>query len=89
MKHLPLLLLLFIFTSCRAPRFYMGENEEEFVKHNRVELVSATGRVSIYKKVNYPFGGAPITKFFYFTDGKLTQVDEGQRSPDIIVEHRQ
>ena len=64
----------------------MGENEEEFVKHNRVELVSATGRVSIYKKVNYPFGGAPITKFFYFTDGKLTQVDEGQRSPDIIID---
>ena len=66
----------------------MGENEEEFLKHNRVELVSATGRTSIYKKVNYPFGGAPIIKFFYFTDGKLAQVDEGQRSPDIIVEHR-
>lgn len=66
----------------------MGESEEEFVKHNRVELVEATGRVSIYKKVNYPFGGAPVTKFFYFTDGKLTQVNEGQRTPDIIVEHR-
>jgi hypothetical protein len=66
----------------------MGESEQEFVKHNHVEMVRASGGISIYKKVNYPFGSAPITKFFYFTDGKLTQVDGGQRSPDIIVEHR-
>jgi hypothetical protein len=87
MKKLFVFMLIGII-SCRAPRFYMGENEEEFLRHNRVELVKASGRVSIYKKVNYPFGGAPITKFFYFTDGKLSQVDEGERSPDIIVEHR-
>lgn len=88
MKKLSALTLLWLITSCRAPRFYMGEPEEEFVRHNRVGLVEATGRVSIYKKVNYPFGGAPVTKFFYFTDGRLTKVDEGVRSPDIIVEHR-
>jgi hypothetical protein len=88
MKQLSVLMLLCIFASCRAPRFYMGESEQEFIKHNRVEMVSATSRSSIYKKVNYPFGGAPVTKYFYFTDGKLTQVDQGVRSPDIIVEHR-
>ena len=80
---------MFIFVSCRAPRFYMGESEQDFVRHNRVEMVSASGIVSIYKKVNYPFGTAPITKFFYFTSGKLTQIDEGERSPDIVIEHRQ
>lgn len=81
-------MLIGTIVSCRAPRFYMGENEEEFVKHNNVSFVEGTGRTSIYKKVNYPFGSAPVTKFFYFTDGKLTSVNEGQRSPDIIVEHR-
>lgn len=88
MKQFSVLAFLCVLASCRAPRFYMGESEQEFVKHNRVELVSATGRSTVYKKVNYPFGGTPIIKFFYFTDGKLTEVNEGQRGPDIIVEHR-
>jgi hypothetical protein len=82
------MVILSIIISCKAPQFYMGESEREFLKHNRVSLVSATSRTSIYKKVNYPFGAPPVVKFFYFTDGKLTKVDEGVQSPDIIIEHR-
>ena len=81
-------MLLWILTSCKAPYFTIGMTEREFLRHNRVSMVKATGRESIYKKVNYPFGSAPVTKFFYFSDGILTQVDEGIQSPDIIVEHR-
>ena len=88
MTRLLALSILLVLASCRAPRFYMGESEQDFVRHNRVEMVSAYRGVSIYKKVNYPFGGAPVTKFFYFTSGRLSQIDEGERSPDIVIEHR-
>ena len=88
MKQIPVLILLFATVSCAAPRFYIGEKEEEFTKHNRVKLVQATERTTIYRKTNQPFGAPPVTKFFYFTDGKLTRVDEGVRRPDILVEHK-
>jgi len=87
MKQLSVLILLCAATSCAAPRFYIGENEEEFTKHNRVKLVEATGRTTVYRKTNQPFGAPPVTKFFYFTDGKLSRVDEGERQPDILIQH--
>jgi hypothetical protein len=55
---------------------------------NKVTLVKATKTISIYEKINYPVGKPAAFKFFYFTNGILTQVDEGQRNPDLIIERR-
>jgi hypothetical protein len=68
--------------------FFIGMTQQDFLKHNRVQLVEANQQATIYKKINYPFGAPPVTKFFYFRDGKLIQVDEGTQNPDIIVEQR-
>jgi hypothetical protein len=67
----------------------MGMSESEFLSKNRVEAVKQTADQSIYKKVNYPFGTPPVTKYFYFIDGKLVQVDEGVRNPDAIIQIQQ
>lgn len=71
-----------LITSCKAPQYTIGMSESEFLRHNRVEAVKQTETVSIYKKVNYPFGSQPVVKFFYFSNGKLVQVDQGERAPD-------
>jgi len=62
--------------------YTIGMNQQDFLKHNRVIPVKETESVSIYKKVNYPFGAPAETKFFYFVNSKLVQVDEGQRAVD-------
>src|SRR6186713_1254014 len=74
--------------SCKAPYFTIGMSEQEFLKHNRVSLVEASTNYTVYKKVNQPFGAPPVIKFFYFRNGKLVEMNEGQRTPDIIVEKR-
>lgn len=66
----------------------MGMSQSAFLAHNKVEVVKQTETVSIYKKVNYPFGGSPVTKFFYFKNEKLVQVDEGEPRPDLIIENK-
>ena len=68
--------------ACKAPMYTIGMTEQDFLKHNNVMAVKQNQEVSIYKKVNYPFGGAPIVKFFYFQYGKLVQMDEGERAVD-------
>lgn len=80
--------VLLIFNSCKAPVYFIGMTEEKFLQKNKLKTVKATERESIYSKTNYPFGGSPQTKFFYFRNGKLVQVDEGVQRPDVIVEHR-
>ena len=87
MKKYIFVALLFIL-SCKAPEYVIGMNEQDFLGHNSVAVVEQTEDHSIYKKTNYPFGGAPITKFFYFSNGKLIRVDIGKRSPDVIIERR-
>lgn len=83
---LPAFLLLL--SNCRAPQFYVGIPEQDFVRKNTgIELVEASAARNVYKKTNYPFGKAPQTKYFYFVDGKLVQMDQGVQRPDITIQH--
>lgn len=90
MKTLPRLAVMAMLClfSCKAPQYTIGMNEQDFVKHNRVNVVEQAEHYSIYKKTNYPFGAAPVTKFFYFVDGRMVKMDSGERMPDFIIEHR-
>jgi hypothetical protein len=74
--------------SCKAPRYAMGMSEFAFLANNKVETIEQSQHISVYKKVNYPFGAPAVTKFFYFKDGKLVEVNEGERTPDVIIENR-
>jgi len=89
MKRLSFLLLfVYLLTSCKAPYFYIGMQEKEFLRHNRVQIIQTSVEQSTYKKINYPFGAPPVTKFFYFQHGVLVEVNEGERNPDVIIEKR-
>lgn len=83
-----IILIVLIVSSCKAPVYTIGMSEKEFLKHNRVQAVEQTTTVSVYKKVNYPFGAPAVTKFFYFQNGQLAEVNEGQRQPDIIIQNQ-
>jgi hypothetical protein len=80
--------IIVTFFSCKAAQFTIGMSEAEFKSLNKVTLVKATKTISIYEKITYPVGKPAAFKFFYFTNGILTQVDEGQRNPDLIIERR-
>lgn len=73
---------------CKAPKYFIGMSEEDFLRKNKVQTVESTARYSVYKKINYPFGAPPIVKFFYFRDGELFRVDGGERQPDIIIQSK-
>ncbi len=88
MKLFKVLAITVIINSCDAPQFAVGMSEEEFKRKNKVELVYADTDQTIYKKVNYPLGGALVVKFFYFQEGKLVRFYQGQQEPDVIIERR-
>lgn len=86
MKNLLLLAFLCLsFIACKAPQYSIGMTEQSFLKYNNVSAVKQTEDISIYKKVNYPFGAPAVVKFFYFRNGKLVQMDQGERSVDYNV----
>lgn len=82
------LLSIVILYGCKAPEYTIGMSETDFLKHNRVETVEQTSTVSVYRKTNYPFGKPAITKFFYFQNGQLSEVNEGKRQPDVIIQNQ-
>ena len=91
MKNYILLLMIAIsaFSSCKTSYVTLGMSESDFLINNKVRLVEAHGNVSIYKKQQDPaWHFRPETKFYYFRDGKLVDINEGERMPDIIVEKR-
>lgn len=77
-----LVTLLVLITSCKSV-YYMGMSEGEFKRKN-------TGERAVYMKDNVtvykidPLEGSAL--FYYFKNGVLVKVDEGQRNPDVVVE---
>ena len=71
-------------------KVYIGMSESEFrEKIESAENVKMSSEISIYKvKVSsyrYVEHRQERTRFFYFTDNKLIQVDEGERAIDYRV----
>lgn len=63
-------------------------SETEFKKHNHnAELVSASTNTSIYRISKVVLTWTPGSKFYYFINGLLTKIDEGQTRPDIIIQN--
>jgi hypothetical protein len=76
--------------SCKSYPVTLGMSEADFLQHNKVKLVEAKDHLTIYKKQqDAATHFNPETKFYYFRDGKLVEINEGQRTPDIIVEKRE
>lgn len=87
MKKLTFILLLAL-ASCHTTKFTMGMPVNEFTSLNRnAVLLQATADGSSVYKCNTHNNSINKTMFYYFTDGKLVQVDEGVRRADFIIEH--
>lgn len=87
MKKLFFIALLFL-CSCHTTQFFLGMSEIEFTsKNHNADLVKAAEGSSIYR-CNTHNGHINKTMFYYFRDGKLVQVDEGERVPDFIIDAR-
>ncbi len=102
MKNIAFLLFAFYIVSCASgknqlakitDKVYVGMTLQEFNKviPNK-RLVEMTKEVTIYKverKVWYDSDGSGSDyKFFYFVDGKLSEMNEGERPQQRIqIEH--
>ena len=86
--------ILFLFalslTSCAgifAVNSYLGMSETEFKKKNVGErLVYAEKGVSAYA-LQVTVAGRYQKLYYHFSDGKLVEINEGVRQPDIIIQN--
>ena len=86
MKKIKVAILLVMLASCAAPIYIMGMSEQSFVdQNNRLKPVYQTSEISVYKRMEYPFGKPPVTRFFYFKNHELVAMDEGQKAADIVI----
>ncbi|WP_183566458.1 hypothetical protein [Mucilaginibacter sp. SP1R1] len=65
--------------------------ESEFTAHHKwaTDLVEKSAERTVYKRGStsvVSFVAQP-TYYYYFVDGKLVRIDEGERKPYVIVDH--
>jgi hypothetical protein len=82
------ILIVLMILGCKAPVYTIGMSESDFVKRSKAEQVEATSWHSIYAKTTQPFGKPSVTKYYYFKYGKLIEINEGQRQPDVIIQNK-
>jgi hypothetical protein len=83
-----ILSLLFIIVSCKVPVYSLGMTENEFTAHHKLatDLVEKSPQRTVYKRGSTGFVAQP-TMYYYFVNGKLVRIDEGERKPYVVVEH--
>jgi len=92
-RSILILLLAFSFASCMLPNrvYELGTTENEFLSKDKwlISLAEKTTERTVYKKVNGQVNNHYTYLYYYFVDGKLTRIDEGERKPDVVIEHAQ
>ena len=85
------LLLLFFMTSCKVPVYSLGMSEDEFTARHKwaTDLVEKSAERTVYKRGNTSAVAlvAQPVMYYYFVNGKLVRIDEGERKPYVVVEH--
>ena len=89
MKKLLTLLFLsiIIFISSCSVKYRIGMSESEFIQlnKNRVTSIKESATYTVYRQGD---GTPGSTWFYYFVNGVLAEVNEGQRRSDIIIQNR-
>lgn len=91
MKNSILLLMLIasVLISCKTAPPTLGMSETDFKKNYKPTLIEARDTIAIYKVAeSWAWHFNPQTMFYYFKNGKLVEMNEGQRTPDVIVKKR-
>lgn len=50
-------------------------------------MVEQSEERTVYKKIAGQNGDRYTYVYYYFVDGKLVRMDEGERQPTVVVEH--
>lgn len=89
MKKLLVLLFLsiIIFLSSCSVKYRIGMSQSEFIQlnKNRVRSITESASYTVYQQGN---GTPGSTWFYYFVNGVLAEVNEGERRSDFIFENR-
>ena len=95
MKNLlTILLLSIVISGCSIPQYTLGMTEAEFKARKNwtatTELSEASAERTVYKQRSGPesHGFTPYL-YYYFVNGKLVRIDEGEQKPAVVVEHVQ
>jgi hypothetical protein len=91
MKKLSITLLLavVVLSGCMMQNrvYALGTSEAEFKSKDKLitSLVEQSEERTVYKKISGQENNHTTYLYYYFVDGKLTRVDEGQPQPTIII----
>ncbi|MBE9583394.1 hypothetical protein IM792_02950 [Mucilaginibacter sp. JRF] len=90
MKKLFLITIAMAFlVSCHTTKFTMGMQVNEVTRLNpNADLVAAQAGGNYIHRCNTHNNRINKSMFYYFVNNELTQVDEGQRAPDIIIQNK-
>jgi hypothetical protein len=87
---IPLLAVVVLSGCMMQNRVYaLGTSETEFKSKDKwiTTLVEQSEERTVYKKLNGQENNHATYLYYYFVNGKLTRVDEGERQPTVVVEH--
>ena len=94
MRKLSIILLLSILISSGCTIFHdriypLGTTEAEFKSKDKwlITMVEQSEERTVYKKLTGQDNNRNTYLYYYFVDGKLVRMDEGERQPNVIVEH--
>lgn len=80
---IPLGILCLFITSCTTVRWTMGMPETTFKSQShQIKVVEMGAERNVYAFQTYDSG----LMYFYFSDGKLIQVDHGETRPDMTIQ---
>ncbi|MET3981451.1 hypothetical protein ABIB62_003975 [Mucilaginibacter sp. UYP25] len=88
---LALLLAIVVLSGCMMQNrtFALGTSEAEFKSKDKwlTTMVEQSEERTVYKKIAGQNGDRYTYVYYYFVDGKLVRMDEGERQPTVVVEH--
>jgi hypothetical protein len=94
MKKLSFILLLTItISSCmvQTRNYNLGMSETEFTSKDKwlISVAEKSTERTVYKKITGQEHNHYTYLYYYFVDGKLVRIDEGEKQPNVVIERTQ
>ena len=94
MKKLSFILVLAILISgclVQSTTYNLGMSETEFTSKDKwlITLAEKSTERTVYKKINGQEHNHYTYLYYYFIDGKLVRIDEGEKQPNVVIERTQ
>ncbi|MGY4537016.1 hypothetical protein ACVW0P_001430 [Mucilaginibacter sp. UYNi724] len=87
MKKLLFVVLATSLFACSQKTLTLGTSEADFLKQRKnASLVMMSPEMTVYKIFKGPYNRDRGTRFYYFHDGKLFLIDQGEKRPNIVID---